>query len=525
MSTSSADAKSYDEIPFPTQPVPPSDPDRLAAIAKLFGLYPTAVDRCRVLELGCASGGNLVPLADRLTESQFVGIDYSAGQIAAARVAAARLSLTNIDLQQASILDVGSELGKFDYIIAHGLYSWVPLEVREKMLALCKSLLEPNGIAYASYNTYPGWCLPNVVRELVVGCTPPDLPISHRLGEARKLLAFFSETLAEDSSAYSFLLKQEVDRVLGSADGYVAHEHLGQQNTPVYFYEFVERAWAHGLQYVGDSLLHTMFPSNISPHLESHLQSVRHDQISLEQYIDVLRNRAFRMSILCHDSAPLRGRPPSSVLGELYFQGVFRPRTAQLDLGSPREESFVTGGGQVFSSTVGVVKAAMFCLGSAWPGSLRLEELEQRVAQALTPGNSKLTQNDCETLHRFMAESLVTGVVEARSLPAYFVTMPGPSPRVSPLVREQARHGLSVTNRRHESIWLDDVSRNLLPYLDGQHDRAALLRVVSEAAHQGRLSIMRDGVPLDRSEWTQDLIEPILDQALAAIASHSLLVA
>jgi hypothetical protein len=166
----------------------------------------------------------------------------------------------------------------------------------------------------------------------------------------------------------------------------------------------------------------------------------------------------------------------------------------------------------------------MICLGSQWPGSFHLTELERHVAHVLRPGNSNMTQNERESLRRFLLESLVTGIVEARSLPAAFVTLPSPSPRVSSLVREQARQAVAVTNRRHESVWLDDVSRNLLPYLDGQHDRAALLRVVSEAAQQGRLSIMRNGVPLDRSDWTDDVIEPILDQALAAIASHSLLV-
>jgi methyltransferase-like protein/SAM-dependent methyltransferase len=525
MSTLIADAQSYDEVPFPTQAVPPSDPDRLAAIARLFGMPSPPVDHCRVLELGCASGGNLAPLAERFPNSRFLGIDYSGAQIASARALAIRLGLKNLEFQQASILDVGSELGKFDYIIAHGMYSWVPLEVREKMLGLLKSLLEPGGVAYASYNTFPGWCLPNIVRELVVHHTAVELPLRERLAEARNLLTFFSETLADDASAYSLLLKQEIDRALASPDGYFAHEHLGQQNTPVYFFEFVERAWAHGLQYVGDSLMHSMFPSNLPAGVEDQMHAVRHDQIAVEQYIDVLRNRAFRMSLLCHDSVPLRMRSTASALGELFFQGAFRPCGTQVDLRGEHEESFETGDGNVTSSTVGVVKAAMLHLGAAWPASKSLEALDRAVARSLDQEPGELAPSDRQTLEQFLIESLAAGLVEARSLPSDFVTVAGPRPRVSPMVREQARQAAPVTNRRHESVWLDDISRNLLPYLDGEHDRAALIELVSRATRHGRLSILRHGVPLDRGEWTLDVMEPILDQALAAIASASLLLA
>jgi SAM-dependent methyltransferase len=172
-------ATSYDEVPYASDPYPQSHPDQLATVATLFGMAPAPVDRCRVLELGCARGGNLIPLALALPRSRFVGIDSSAHQVVAAREVIAALGLGNIEVSQRSILDVDAGFGSFDYIICHGTYSWVPSEVQDKILAVCARNLAPGGVAYVSYNTYPGWHLRGLVRDL--------LCYHRRLSRRRKL--------------------------------------------------------------------------------------------------------------------------------------------------------------------------------------------------------------------------------------------------------------------------------------------------------------------------------------------------
>ena len=148
---------SYDEVPYKSFPFPQSHPDRLATVATLFGMTPPPVEHCRVLELGCSSGGNLIPLAEQLPESRLVGIDASQRQIADGQETVRALGLTNIDLQQRDIASVRPEFGEFDYIIAHGVFSWVPNAVQDCILEICARNLAPQGIAYVSYNTYPGW--------------------------------------------------------------------------------------------------------------------------------------------------------------------------------------------------------------------------------------------------------------------------------------------------------------------------------------------------------------------------------
>ncbi len=145
---------SYDEVPYSDYVFPYTHPASVAAVAALFGMRPADPARCRVLELGCWSGANLIPMACDLPGSEFVGIDLSPRQIDHGRRAVAALGLTNIDLRPGSILDVDDRFGRFDYIVCHGVYSWVPAEVREGILAVCKANLAADGVAYVSYNTY-----------------------------------------------------------------------------------------------------------------------------------------------------------------------------------------------------------------------------------------------------------------------------------------------------------------------------------------------------------------------------------
>jgi tRNA G46 methylase TrmB len=109
---------SYDEVPYDSKPFVQTHPDRLATLALLFGLSPPPITHCRVLELGCASGGNLIPMACTLFESEFVGVDLSGREIEMGRETVRALGLNNIVLKHASILDIDEGWGLFDTLSA-----------------------------------------------------------------------------------------------------------------------------------------------------------------------------------------------------------------------------------------------------------------------------------------------------------------------------------------------------------------------------------------------------------------------
>ena len=156
-------------------------PDRLATVARLFGLAAAAPGACRVLELGCGDGGNLIPMALQLPRSEFTGIDLAGDAIHEGHVVVSALGLQNITLRQLDLMEAGPDLGEFDYIIAHGLYSWVPSEVRERLLRICRVNLAPSGVAYVSYNTYPGFHRREMFREMM-----PWIACGERLRSSRR---------------------------------------------------------------------------------------------------------------------------------------------------------------------------------------------------------------------------------------------------------------------------------------------------------------------------------------------------
>ena len=102
---------SYDLIPYVSKAYSQSHPDRLAAIATLAGLRPVPVVSCRVLELGCAAGGNLIPMAVALPGSTFLGIDLSSKQIDEGKRLVAELGLKNIELTRKDIQELGPDAG------------------------------------------------------------------------------------------------------------------------------------------------------------------------------------------------------------------------------------------------------------------------------------------------------------------------------------------------------------------------------------------------------------------------------
>src|SRR5262249_54910244 len=127
-------SSSYEEVPYQGFALFLTSPDHLAALARLFEQSPPEVETCRVMELGCARGDNLIPMAFSLPRAWFCGVDLSPSQIAVGKTAIVELGLKNIELHARGIQDLGPDLGQFDFILAHGVYSWVADSVREALL-------------------------------------------------------------------------------------------------------------------------------------------------------------------------------------------------------------------------------------------------------------------------------------------------------------------------------------------------------------------------------------------------------
>jgi 2-polyprenyl-3-methyl-5-hydroxy-6-metoxy-1,4-benzoquinol methylase len=166
--TDNTNLNTYDEVPYQSYPYSVSQPENLKTIGLLFGMNAPEVETARVLELGCAEGGNLIPIAARYPKASFVGVDLSKVQIDAGNVHIKSLGLKNIEHKNCSITDIDEKFGKFDYIVCHGVISWVPDFVRKKILEVSSQNLSENGIAYISYNTLPGWNMIRTIRDMML---------------------------------------------------------------------------------------------------------------------------------------------------------------------------------------------------------------------------------------------------------------------------------------------------------------------------------------------------------------------
>ncbi len=205
-------AASYDEVPYRGKPFRQTHPENLATIAHLLSLPSPDIHRARVLELGCCDGGNLLPMAVDFPEAHFVGIDYSKVQIELGRKAVAELGVKNLDLRDLSILDVADDFGEFDYIISHGVFSWVPDDVAHKMLDICAKHLSPDGIAYINYNTYPGWYMRAAVRDMMRYHALRFDSAPRRIEEARLMLGWVAQNVhGFNAEAYGTALKNEAE--------------------------------------------------------------------------------------------------------------------------------------------------------------------------------------------------------------------------------------------------------------------------------------------------------------------------
>jgi len=483
----------YEQVPYRSSPRPHSHPDAMATVATLLELEPAPIDRCRVLELGCASGVNIIPLADTYPHSRFLGIDLAPSQIAEGRAIIDALRLTNISLEAASISDLDCSIGEFDYIISHGVYSWVPAQVQQDMLRLCAARLAPHGVAYISYNTYPGW---------------------HVRGMIRQMIAYHAARFTAEEAAM----------LRAAHDSYLYHEHLETENHPVYFHEFIARCAAAGLQYLGESHLCSSAMGQLPREMTRGLDLLAGDLLQREQYLDFLRNRTFRRTLLVREDAAVRRPPDPRLMPRFRCLGAARPTSEVADPLAEAPVEFAGPNGQAVSIDNPALKAALLLLYQRIPWPVPFDELLGAVRAALE-ARGKAPANLDESLPRALLQCHLAGIADLRISPPPFTVEIATRPRAFRYARAQAADGLTlVTNLLHQNVDLDDFQRLVLELLDGTLDMRGLLAALAQKVAAGQLTIEEDGRPATPQRQAVALDEG-LRRALPRLARSALLVA
>jgi SAM-dependent methyltransferase len=489
----------YDELPYPGRAHPETHPDSLATVATLFGLRPAPVERCRVLELGCGDGANLIPMAAGLPASAFVGIDLAARPIAEGRAAVAALGLGNCALDRMDLLAAPADWGRFDYIIAHGLYSWVAPEVQAGMLAVLGRHLSPDGVAFVSFNALPGWRLFGLVRDFLLYHIRAVTGPAARAEAARRLLETLAATAPESTDPYANQLHYVAGQLAGelasqgeAGAAFLFHDIIAEVNEPLHLHELAERAARHGLY----PLAPAEFPAGAatpSRALADAVDPPRAPALQRRQYEDFLSGTAFHRLLLCRQPDAAERPIESGRLADLCVAAPVRPAGGRpAPATEPTAAEFETIDGARIAVAEPIARAALLHLGRVWP---RAEPFAALVAAARAGLGPEADGADAPASARRLAEALLRAhlaepsVVRLHAYAPRVATVAGERPVASPAARLAARVGPRIPNVYHHSYELDAWLRAVVLFLDGSRDRPALLTELTQAVADGRLDL------------------------------------
>lgn len=458
----------YDAIPYESLPFAETHPQRLAVLGRLLGLDVAAPQQCRVLELGSASGGNLIPMAWYQPGCEFVGIELEAEQVRVGQRQIDELGIHNVRLLQGDILQLGDELGQFDYIIAHGVYSWVPELVGDALLKLCKDRLQPNGIAYISFNTLPGWRVRGMVREMLLYHVREISEPVERLNTALVFIQFLIESLPQQKNPLTQHLLVELKYLLNAHPSYVYHEFLEENNRAVLFTDFVAQAKRNGLRYLCESQLSSMFGSAYGQRIDTFLDSVS-GAIESEQYLDFFTQRTFRQTLLCHAEVTPDYDIDLAALDQFACYAQLKP-PAKIEARANKPQKFTSQSGKEYDVEAPLLKFMLKHIYEIYPNAITVPELVAIARQQYEAAVKNKNTIDEKGWRGEMFSLVANNAVQLRIESLCFSALSDDKPWVNALVKVQAREGNNLTSVYHETVYTDAFAQRLVSYLDGSRN-------------------------------------------------------
>lgn len=519
--TNTTEIYEYDEIPYESYPCAQSSPEKLATIGRLFGMNPPKIETARVLELGSAAGGNLIPHAVNYPKGYYVGVDLSKVQVEDGQQHIKAMGLKNIELKHCSITDVDDSFGKFDYIICHGVFSWVPEFVQDKIFEICNKNLSENGIAYISYNTLPGWNIVRTVRDMMMYHAKGFISPIDKITEARALLAFVKDSLEGQDTPYAKMLSQEAELLSKQGDHYIRHEYLEDHNKQFYFTDFMADAAKQGLQYLSDVALSTMYLGNMKPSVTEKLQNLN-DIVKTEQYLDFINNRRFRSTLLCHSNVAINRALNNNSIKEFAISLDIVPEKPfnQKDLESNEVVKFFFKGdeNQHISSSSKCLKAVLYIFAEYKGYPLKFETIVEKA--------NKLFKTDCKAQieNDFLNNAIrlvIKGHMEISLFERDKSRVNLEKPTLSNLVLYQVNNTSNswITGFNHIAIAINIFDRFALKYMDGKNTKKQILDNLLKEVADGHLNVNIDNIKIEDPKQIKKELTVYLDNTITRLST------
>lgn len=525
--------ESYDEQIYTSNAFPFSSPGHLRAAAHLYGLTTVPLEKARVLELGCAGGGNLLPFAIAYPQAQVVGVDLSSAQITQGQEVINALGIQNLHLHVMSLTDITADFGQFDYIIAHGVFSWVPPEVREAMMHILRDNLSPTGVGYISYNTYPGWKAGDIVRDAMLLHSHSAQSGEDKLASAKAMLNLLSDGIAA-SNPLAPSLRAAVAQLQKHSDYYIAHEYLEIFNNPCYLLEFVNLASQYDLTQVGDAEPHVEISATYGQNVQ-----LNHSLIALgqprevrQQYLDFAIGRNFRKSMLIHQTRAnqVLVSPDLTKLADLRWAGKFTEVPPEAN--APKDIVFFQNHkGRPLRSSEANVLAAVRALSEVWPNSMDFDTLVAKVQPQLlnAPDEAKAREQVLKALQILFRLNSLRYTLE----PSPYERSEKGNQKAPVLIpgfahilqqRNDSTFGIGNFNLWHDTIniSLKEAEFFVLHHIDGQCNRKQLSVLLRDALSRGEVPAT-DGKSLKGQRNLDALADKIVNRLLDLLNAQGVL--
>ncbi|HEY1956931.1 MAG TPA: class I SAM-dependent methyltransferase [Polyangiaceae bacterium] len=418
----------YDVVPYTNHAYAESHPDRLAVVARLNRFEPPALESARVLEIACGRGGNLIPMAAGMPRATFVGADRSTRQIEEASAVARATGLEHVTFRAADFETIAPS-EPFDYVIAHGLWSWISLDARRALFRVIASVLAPHGIAYVSFNVLPGWYERLAARDYLRAFATP--------ATAKKALGDLIALVWPEEAAYKASLARVAARIAETDEAYVTHEYFSSAHHPATVGEFLDEAGAAGLRYLGDAIAQDTALELAPPELFE--RAAKAGVRDAQQLVDFARATAFRRALLVRADAGGSFAPSldAAALDAMTATSRLRPGHAP--------DEVIAG-----DLTVQITDAARPALAAIARAAPRAAAIDPTWSQEL------------------FDLWLVTRAIDLHLHAPPLDDGSATRPRACPVARWHAGRGGPITNRwHHEIVFRDEITRRVLAALDG----------------------------------------------------------
>jgi SAM-dependent methyltransferase len=420
-----------------------------------------------VLEIGCGTGGNLIPLAERFPDSRFVGFDLSGRHIIEAQRRIAELGFNNITFEHSDVRDFSCKDGEFDFILCHGVYSWVPTDVQKQILTLVQKALSARGVAYVSYNVRPGWYQRGVVRDILSfgGALSSSAHGEARVHKALEFLRLVAASRSDERDLYGTYLKEACERLQHSDPSYIAHEYLEVSNNPCTFSEFNDQAKSAGLQFLSESRPVFSSLNDIAPQAQAFVNELGDDVVQREQALDLLRNRAFRETLLCHSQQVIKRDLRASALRGVIAVSDYTHvgRDAARDF---LFQEIVTGREIVLPA--GLHAEVLSVVASGFSAGMIVERVLDQVG---APERDVLAA---------VAMLWTSGFITLEQLPIPAASSLEGAPRLSRVARMQLERNEPLCTLRHQALGATPAELTLLKEIDGSKKLAEIIAASAE---------------------------------------------